>query len=257
MSILRFPADWMLSWVQTFVTQQFRNFTTEYLKVARTETCRNKACAGKPMWIAAKDGNSQTEKFGGTIPNTSFNLWSNRDADPYTQVPFRGGNNALLGFKTVLKVLNRYTLITTLDLSKYHAVLLKDMVGWGEHEKNTLHFHKASKEDKQKFYDRTFGGCKPEKSDVPKWKDRYPMKGCVPAAAWDWWNEAAYLDYILFFWARRRTFDELCRRGIEVPEAEMRTLESRHVAAAGGAGTGGAGRGGGTLMRPPGPAHGP
>jgi hypothetical protein len=130
-------------------------------------------------------------------------------ADPFTQQPFQGGQNVMAGFKAVLKVLNRYNLVTVLDLSKYssvcavrlcmccahhtgvHQVLLRDAVGWEENRE--VHFHEKSSVKEEMFYEQMLHGCVPQERTLPVWKDRYPLRGCVDKAVWDWWNEAAYL----------------------------------------------------------------
>jgi hypothetical protein len=111
--------------------------------------------------------------------------------DPFTQQPFTGGLNVNTGFKTILKVLNRYNLVTVLDLSKYSSALLKDAVGW--REDRMMHFHKKNELKEQAFHETALNGCEPEKPALQIWKDRYPLRGCVDKAVWDWWNEAAYL----------------------------------------------------------------
>jgi hypothetical protein len=91
----------------------------------------------------------------------------------------------------VLKILSRFNLVQVLDLSKYHSVLLKDTIGW-EAEKRNVRFHKKSSRDHDNFERQLLNGCKPEKSNIPKWKDPHPLKGCVEKEVWDMWNEAAY-----------------------------------------------------------------
>jgi hypothetical protein len=127
-----------------------------------------------------------------------------------------------------------------LRCDRYLSPLTKDILGW-EEERN-IAFHKQGKGPDvnlkgecietrsiggrkqcirwkpETFESIALGGCTPKKSKGPKWQNRYPLEGCIEHAAWDWWNKAAYLDYILYFWARRKMLDDLCRRGLQVDE---------------------------------------
>jgi hypothetical protein len=77
MTNLRFPADWVISWMQSFNLNQgdepdYKNFSTSVLMRPMADNkvkgCLSPSCPKVKLYEPAKEGNFQTEHIGGKRP---------------------------------------------------------------------------------------------------------------------------------------------------------------------------------------------